>query len=113
MPEKPLDLEELADKIIRVEYPTYEQAPPGLKEAIIRKKMLIKQILERHTKQACEFYSKYRGKPDLLIEDYPEFKKCALKYWKWAIATGLYYAYDAWLAKLALGWNECDDNQVR
>ena len=46
MPEKPLDLEKLADEIIRVEYPTYEQAPPGLKEAIIRKKKLIKQILE-------------------------------------------------------------------
>jgi len=46
MSEKPLDLEELADEIIRVEYPTYEQAPPGLKEAIIRKKKLIKQILE-------------------------------------------------------------------
>ena len=41
-----LDLEKLADEIIRVEYPTYEQAPPGLKEAIIRKKKLIKQILE-------------------------------------------------------------------
>lgn len=41
-----LDLEELADEIIRVEYPTYEQAPPGLKEAIIRKRKLIKQILE-------------------------------------------------------------------
>ena len=41
-----LDLEELADEIIRVEYPTYEQAPPGLKGAIIRKKKLIKQILE-------------------------------------------------------------------
>jgi len=48
MPEKPLDLEKLADEIIRVEYPTYEQAPPGLREAIIRKKQQIKQILERH-----------------------------------------------------------------
>jgi len=44
MPE--LDLEKLADEIMRVEYPTYEQVPPGLKEAIIRKKKLIKQILE-------------------------------------------------------------------
>jgi len=39
-------LEKLADEIIRVEYPTYEQAPPELKEAITRKKKLIKQILE-------------------------------------------------------------------
>ena len=52
MPE--LDLEGLADEIIRVEYPTYEQAPQGLKEAIIRKKMLIKQILRRHIEQTTE-----------------------------------------------------------
>ena len=51
MSEKPLDLEELADEIIRVEYPTYEQAPPGLREAIIRKKERIKQILEVYINQ--------------------------------------------------------------
>jgi len=28
-----LDLEKLADEIIRVGYPTYEQAPPGLKRS--------------------------------------------------------------------------------
>jgi len=49
MPE--LDLEKLADEIIRVEYPTYEQAIPGLREAIIRKKRKIKRVLERHIKQ--------------------------------------------------------------
>ena len=54
MPEKPLDLEELADEIIRVEYPTYEQAIPGLKEVIIRKKWRIKHILERYIKQTAE-----------------------------------------------------------
>ncbi len=54
MPEKPLDLEELADEIIRVEYPTYEQAIPGLREAIIRKKWRIKHILERYIKQTAE-----------------------------------------------------------
>ena len=54
MSEKPLDLEELADEIIRVEYPTYEQAIPGLKEAIIRKKWQIKRVLERYIKQTAE-----------------------------------------------------------
>lgn len=49
-----MDLEKLADEIIRVEYPTYEQAPPGLREAIIRKKKRIKQILERYIKQTAE-----------------------------------------------------------
>ena len=52
MPE--LDLENLADEIIRIEYPTYEQAIPGLREAIIRKKELIKLILERYIKQTAE-----------------------------------------------------------
>jgi len=46
-----LDLEKLADEIIRVEYPTYEQAIPGLREAIIRKKWQIKRVLERYIKQ--------------------------------------------------------------
>jgi len=49
-----LDLEKLAGEIIRVEYPTYEQAIPGLREAIIRKEQQIKQILERYIKQTAE-----------------------------------------------------------
>ena len=32
MSEKTLDLEELADEIVRVEYPTYERAIPGVRE---------------------------------------------------------------------------------
>ena len=46
-----IDLEKLADEIMRVEYPTYEQAIPGLREAIIRKKWQIKRVLERYIKQ--------------------------------------------------------------
>jgi len=49
-----MDLEKLADEIIRVGYPTYEQAIPGLREAIIRKERQIKQILERYIKQTAE-----------------------------------------------------------
>ena len=49
-----IDLEKLAGEIIRVEYPTYEQAPPGLREAIIRKRGRIKHILERYIKQTAE-----------------------------------------------------------
>jgi len=49
-----MDLEKLADEIIRVGYPTYEQAIPGLREAIIRKKWRIKHILERYIKQTAE-----------------------------------------------------------
>ena len=51
MKDKSLDLEELADRIIRVEYPTYEQAViPQLRNAIIRKKQQIKSILEQYLK---------------------------------------------------------------
>jgi len=39
--EKVLNLEELADEIVRVEYPTYENAPSGMREAIIRKKQMM------------------------------------------------------------------------
>ena len=49
-----MDLEKLADEIIRVEYPTYERAIPGLKEVIIRKMWRIKHILERYIKQTAE-----------------------------------------------------------
>jgi len=52
---QPLDLEELADKIIRVEYPTYEQTTiPQMKNAIIRNKHLIKQILEQVMQSAVQ-----------------------------------------------------------
>ena len=74
MKNEPLNLEALADKIIRVEYPTYEQTTiPQMKNAIIRKKQLIKQILEqvmqsvvqglkeeiKHEKKAIESKAKY------------------------------------------------------
>lgn len=44
------EIDKLADKIIRVEYPTYEQAIPPLRNAIIRKKQQIKLILEEYIK---------------------------------------------------------------
>jgi len=48
------ELDAIADKIIRVLYPTYEQTSiPGMKNAIIQKKQRIKQILEYHIKP-CE-----------------------------------------------------------
>jgi len=106
MSEKPLDIEELADEIIRIEYPTYEQAIPGLREAIIRKKRQIKQILEQRIRQVCMFYLRYRGKPDLLIEKHPELKKDTLKHWDWAIRTGSMCSYDEWLFRVAFRLDE-------
>jgi len=50
---QPLNLEELADEIIRMEYPTYEQTTiPQMKNSIIRKKQQIKFILEQRVKSA-------------------------------------------------------------
>ena len=71
MNKKKLNLDIVADEIIRVLYPTYEQAIPGMKNAIIQKKLRIKQILEYHIKSVCEFYLKYKDKPDLLGWDHP------------------------------------------
>ncbi|RLC79251.1 MAG: hypothetical protein DRI61_08260 [Chloroflexi bacterium] len=49
------ELDAIADKIIRVLYPTYEQTSiPGMKNAIIQKKQRIKQILERYIKSGEE-----------------------------------------------------------
>jgi len=47
------ELDAIADEIIRVLYPTYEQAIPGMKNAIIQKRERIRQILEYHIKP-CE-----------------------------------------------------------
>ena len=55
MKPKLLNLEEIADKIIRVEYPTYEETTvPPLKDAIIRKKQRIKEILEYYLESAIQ-----------------------------------------------------------
>ena len=48
------ELDAIADEIIRVLYPTYEQAIPGMKNAIIQKKQRIRQILEWHIKSGEE-----------------------------------------------------------
>ena len=74
MAEKELNLDALADEVIRVLYPTYEQAIPGMKNAIIQKKQRIKQILEYHIKSACEFYLRYRDDPDLFEQEMPIYK---------------------------------------
>lgn len=51
---EPLDLDAIADEIIRVIYPTYEQAILGIRNAIIQKKQRIRQILEYHIKSGEE-----------------------------------------------------------
>ena len=72
MSEKTLDLEELADKIVRVEYPTYELAIPGVREAIARKKEKIKEVLKQYLEHVFRFYLKYENHPELLLREHPE-----------------------------------------
>ena len=46
------ELDAIADEIIRVLYPTYEQTSiPGMKNAIIQKRERIRQILKSHTSE--------------------------------------------------------------
>ena len=66
---KPLDLEELADAIIRVEYPTYDSpyTPLPIRNSIIRLKERIKIVLEERIKSACEFYKEWWNNPKTFI----------------------------------------------
>ena len=98
---KVLNLEELADEILRVEYPTYENAPSGMRDAIVRKKRRIKEVLEQHLKSVLGFYLKYESMPELLLKEHPELADVEIRH-----GTNLkefaehYYDYgvdDVWL----------------
>ena len=95
MNKKELNLDALADEIIRVIYPTYEQVIPGIRNAIIQKKQRIKQILEYHIKSACE----YRNNPDLFARERLLYRnvipKLRKEWHNWE------EQYDKWLFKLA------------
>ena len=69
---KPLDLEKLADEIIRVEFPTYEQTTiPQMKNAIIRKKQQIRRILNQRVKSAVQgLLEEIRNRKKRVEEDY-------------------------------------------
>jgi len=47
-----LDLDELSDHILRLEYPIYEQAYLPMRNVILRKKGRIKEVLEREIREA-------------------------------------------------------------
>ena len=103
MNKKELDLDRMVDEVIRVLYPTYEQAILGMKNAIIQKKQRIRQILEYHIKSACEFYLRYKDKPALFSDEQFTID------WKYDRLTGTYIVelgnryteYNYWLFKLA------------
>jgi len=47
-----LDLDELSDRILRLEFPTYEQAYLPMRNVILRKKGRIKEVLEGEIREA-------------------------------------------------------------
>jgi len=55
--------------------------------------------LRQRIKSACEFYLRYKDKPELLIKEHPEFfeiiKRIQKNYFDWS------YYYNEWLFKLA------------
>jgi len=78
--EKVLNLEELADEILRIEYPTYENTPLGMRNALIKKKRMIKEVLKQHLKCVCKFYLKYKDMPELLLAGHPELADAEIRH---------------------------------
>ena len=91
MPE-PLNLDKLADEIVRIEYPTYEKSQ--LVTHVNSIKFQIKLILEQRIKSACEFFLRYKDNPELLIKLCPEIRE--IEYAGNKIGDLLDYSYGAW-----------------
>jgi len=96
MKPQPLDLEKIEEEIIDR---FNEHQPHELQEELD----LIKEVLKQRIKSACEFYLRYKDKPELLVKEHPEYKKELssnllpleeLSYWEQLI-------YNEWLFKLA------------
>jgi len=66
---KVLNLEELANEIVKVEC---ENAPPQVRDMIVGMREKIKEILRQHLKCVCKFYLKYEDAPDDLVREHPE-----------------------------------------
>lgn len=74
---KPLDLEAIRKKLIRKywkeqKYDEKQQRRDYTVEEILE---LFEQEAKNRIKSACEFYLKYKDNPELLVTDYPEFKR--------------------------------------
>ena len=67
MREKVLNLEELANEIVRLKHPTKER---------------IKEILRKHLKYVCKFYLKYHDMPELLVAGHPELASVEIRHGK-------------------------------
>jgi len=99
MSSRELNLDGIADEIIRVLFPTYEQAIPGMRNAIIQKKRQIKEILRYHIESVCKFYLRYRNNPELFKKEVPLYRNVIPELCnKWG--DNWNEQYNEWLFKL-------------
>ena len=141
MKPKPLNLRDISEWLEkqiekRNDMIKYERinpnAPPLRKEIVFITKIrdvLVDEIKQR-IKSACEFYLRYKDRPELLIKEHPEYleelkKKCMprieemLSCMKLQVKTNeevfvvCYDKYNSWLFKLAfkLVFEEVEDGQ--
>ena len=68
---------------------------------------IIKELKQR-IKSACEFYLKYKDKPELLIKEHPEYKSeiGTLRYLEFKEELNFEEEYNTWLFKLAFNFKE-------
>lgn len=70
---EPLDLEETRNWLLKslIEEEREEKEPLSIEYILMRYELEIKQRI----KSACEFYLRYKDRPDLLLSEHPEYKK--------------------------------------
>jgi len=94
---RPLNLEEIVDEVMDIicgEVMIREERKESIRKEIM-------QALKNHIKRLYLFYTRYRGKPGLLIEEHPEFKKDAVRYWSMALQYDAPVLYETWLFDIA------------
>ena len=100
MKRRPLNLEELADEIIRIEYPNYEIYHPHLRASVLAKRERIKEIIQRHIKMACSFYLHYSFDSVSFRRKYPAYNDLIRNMFLFG-AERLEYIY--WLVRFTFG----------
>ena len=114
---KPLDLEELKEMQLKA-YPLKTEIDEEARKIIIE---LYKELKQR-LKSAINFYLRYKDKPELLIEEHPEYKENMIKNCSIITCVGILSGglrllsnekeiimlekYNLWLFKLAFNFKE-------
>jgi len=67
-------ISEYITEIVSEAFRMMEEDKRELQETIKTEVCGLLDKVEQHIKSACEFYLKYKDKPDLLVKRYPEYK---------------------------------------